>query len=210
MIGIKKYTLIVIFFLLSLFHAEGQIGFGITYGIDLYQYHRNPTMQPDTLQHGIGSALFNLNLGPKLWIGGKNLSISLEAQIGVAPFALDLDEYKGMGAFYFPMLATINYGGLSGFQEKGKWGVGIAGGFQYTRTDLYFLKTEFEDIERDLFQTVFAQLNVGLGSKATAIYAYVRFAQGDLDAANWHIGIMLDQNFIHRKKLALRTKETKN
>ena len=184
--------------------VRAQVGVGVTYGFDVYQHHHNPRMSADTTQFGLGSALFNLNIGPKFWIGGKNFSVGLEAQLGVAPFALDINEYKGLGAFYFPVLFSLNYGGLSGFQEKGRWGAGIAAGTQYTRTDLYFLKEEFEDINRSIYQTYFGQLNLGLGSKASAIYIYVRYAGGDLESHNWHIGLMLDQNLTQRRKLKKR------
>jgi hypothetical protein len=193
------FTSCVIF--IGVNHVQAQVGVGVVYGFDLYQYNRNPTTIPDTIQHGLGSALFNMSIGPKLWIGLRNVSISVEGQIGISPFALDINEYKGLGAFYFPLMASINYGGLSGFQDVGRWGFGLAGGFQLIRTDLYFLKDEFESIDRSVFQTTFGQVNVGFGSKATAVYLYARYGQGDADAYHWHVGIMLDQNISQRKKM---------
>lgn len=201
---IGKY--IMCFFIVSAlgYQTKAQVGIGLVYGFDFYQYYNNPATNPDTIKNGLGSALFNLSIGPKLWIGGKNISASLEGQIGIAPFALDVNEYKGLGAFYFPMMASINYGGLSGFQETGRWGAGLSGGIQFNRTDLYFLKSEFETIERSMFQTAFGQLNIGFGSKATSVYAYARYGKGDLDSFHFHVGIMLDQNITHRKKIQKR------
>ena len=131
--------------------AEGQIGLGVAYGFDLYQYHVNPREAPGQPRADAGSALFNLNIGPKLWIGGKQFSLSVEGQIGIAPFAFDVNNYKGLGAFYFPVMASLNFKGLSGFQERGGWGIGIAGGLQNTRTDLYFLDESEGELNRSVF-----------------------------------------------------------
>jgi len=184
--------------------ATSQIGLGMTYGLDLYQYQANPLNQPFQGNRGIGSAIFNLNIGPKLFIGTKNYSIAAEAQLGIAPFAFDINQYKGLGAFYFPMMVSLNFKGLSGFYEKSGWGVGIAGGYEFARTDLYFIKDEFENLTREMFQTTFLQFNVGLGSKAKSIYAYFRYGGGELGARNWHVGIMFDRNLTQMKKIKKR------
>ena len=35
-----------------------------------------------------------------------------------APLALDINEYKGLGAVAFPVMAKLNFGALSGFSSK--------------------------------------------------------------------------------------------
>lgn len=172
-----------------------QVGLGVTYGLDLYQQQHNPELT-DTLLYGTGSVLFNLNIGPKIWVGNEHVSIGLEAQIGFAPFAFDKDEYKGMGLFYFPMMASINFRGLSGFSRRGKWGLGIAAGTQFTYTDLYFRADQFSLINRTVFQTYFGQVQIGLGRETSSVQVYVRYGRGDFHAQNVHIGFMIDQNLL--------------
>ena len=184
--------------------TQAQVGLGVTYGFDFYQYQANPVMPFRPIKRGLGSPLFNLNIGPKLWVGGKGFSVALEGQIGIAPFAMDVNEYKGLGAFYFPKMASFNLNGLSGFQEKGGWGIGIAAGSQFTRTDLYFLDEQYGALNRRLFQTYFGQVNIGLGSKASIVYLYARYGVGDEETKNFHVGLMFEQNLILRKKMKKR------
>lgn len=181
--------------------AQFKLGVGVTYGADVYQHFRNPGIASDSLKYGLGSALFNFNIGPKFWMGVRDFSMSIEGQIGFAPFALDIDQYKGLGAFYFPVAVGLNYRGLSTFREAGGWGLGLAAGTQFTRTDVYFLKEEFEDIDRSFYQTIFGQLNFGFGSKYSSIFAYVRYGEGEMEAQNWNVGVMLDFNLTHRSKM---------
>ena len=52
---------------------------------------------------------------------------------------------------------------------------------------------------------MFGQINVGLGSNASAIYLYVRYGVGEEEANNFHVGIMFDQNLLLRNKMKKRT-----
>ncbi len=199
-----KINCIFLLLALALSVSYGQVGVGVTYGFDFYQYQANPKAEDVNLKRGLGSALLNFNIGPKLYFGGNQFSVTVEGQLGIAPFAFDLDEYKGLGAFYFPILAAINFKGLSGFYEKSSWGFGFAGGTEFVRTDLYFLDDDFKDLTRSMFNTYFGQVNVGLGSKASSIFLYARYGVGADEARNFHIGIMLDQNLTQMKKLKKR------
>ena len=194
-----RFLVILLVSWLSLIQlTSGQVAFGVTYGIDLYQHLRTPSTV-ETEGYSTGSAIFNLNIGPKLWVGGKSFSVSVEAQGGFAPFSLDLDEYKGLGAAYFPLLACFNFAGLTGFQDQGGFGFSVGGGMQITRTELYFLNVEYEDLEREFFETVFGQVNIGLGRKHQSVYLYLRYGLGDNDAHNYHVGLMVDHNLTSRK-----------
>ncbi len=201
---IEKYIIILGLLLLASFTSLGQIGIGLSYGFDAYQYQANPRAQPQIGKRGLGSALFNLHIGPKLFIGTNNVGLALEGQIGIAPFAFDVNEYKGLGAFYFPVIASLNFKGLSGFQDEAHWGFGFAGGYEFARTDLYFIDDDFTALSRDLFQTTFGQVHFGVGKKATATYVYFRYGQGKDDAKNWHVGFVIDQNLTFKKKLKKR------
>jgi hypothetical protein len=193
-------TLVILYLLctISIQTINGQVALGVTYGLDLYQHLQNPYTD-EVESHSTGSAIFNLNIGPKLWVGGEGFSVSMEAQAGMAPFSLDLDGYKGLGAAYFPVLACVNFAGLSGFQDVGGFGFSIGGGMQISRTELYFLDKDYEDVPRDFFETIFGQINIGLGKKHQAVYMYLRYGAGDNDAHAYHIGLMLDHNLTSRK-----------
>lgn len=198
---IKLLCLLISFQCAVMQHACAQFGIGVAYGVDLYQFQHNPKLTTDSIKFGQGSAIFNMNIGPKLFFGGKNVAGSVEALVGMAPFSLDIDEVKGLGAFYFPLMATINFKGLTTFNDEPVWGFGLAGGMQFTRTDLYFRQDEFAEIKRELFQTAFAQINIGLGNKDSVVYGYFRYGSGDNDASNFHVGIMLSQNLTKRSRL---------
>lgn len=196
----KRIYSIAIFLSLFVGSLKAQFGIGVAYGIDVYQFQKNPKASMDTIAFGQGSAIFNMNIGPKIFFGGKNIAGSIEALVGLAPFSMDIDEFKGMGAFYFPVMAAVNFRGLTTFSDKAGFGFGVAGGMQFTRTDLYFLKDDFQELDRSMYQTVFGQLNVGLGSKDMISYVFFRYGTGSDNASNLHVGVMLSQNLTRRSK----------
>ena len=188
---------VVLLFLSS--PAVGQLGIGVTYGVDLYQHLKNPVDSSDATS--VGSALVNLNIGPKLWFGYRSVSVSVEAQVSYAPFAFDTEEYKGLGAFSFPVLAQINIGGLSTLKRHTGLGAGLGIGTTFFATDLYLKSDEYEDLDVTINDAVFGQASIGFGTDGFAVYLYGRYGEGDSKAHVWNVGVMLDYNLSTRAKV---------
>lgn len=71
------------------------------------------------------------------------MSVSVEAQACVGFLGLALDDYKGMGTLSYPIMAKLNFNGLSALDKEGRMGLSIGGGLQYNRTEWYGLDEEF-------------------------------------------------------------------
>lgn len=181
-------------------HGQG-VGYGLTAKTDLYQRFVNPE---DEIANRSAGGIFSLGLGPKLWIGGENMSFSAEASFNYAPFAISLDDYKGMGAMSFPLMAKFNFGGTSTHNREGKFGLSVGGGIQYSRTELYGLRGSFADmgVTRNYFRTYVAEVGYGFGLSGFAIMGYVRYGRNtDLKANTFNFGIAYDFNLPVLKEL---------
>jgi len=137
---------VFIFLNLSSYSQAQWISFGNTFGIDFYQYYQNPNTHP-LGEYRSGSALANLNWGPKMWLGSGKINASIEAQVSYAPFAFDINEYKGLGALSFPFIGSINFNGISTTSPQPGTGFSIGGGFVLTNSELYFLSDEYSAVE---------------------------------------------------------------
>ena len=183
--------------------AVGQFGIGLTVSDDLYNVYSN---EEDGIAHRRnGSALLSLGIGPKIWVGGESFTVSAEAQVNYAPFGLAIKDFKGMGALSFPIMAKVNFGGLSGMNSKMALGFSAGGGIQYSRTELYGLKDEYADqgVTRDYFKTYNVQIGYGIGISGFTAELFTRYGfNPDLDGANnFHIGLQFGFNLIHLKKI---------
>ena len=191
---------VIVFLFISLQTLQAQwIHLGYTFGIDLYQRQTLPEGTADPYAgNGTGSAILNLNLGPKIWIGGKNFSFSLEGQASYAPVAFDLDNYRGLGTISFPIMASLNFNGLSTIGKSFGTGFTIGGGIQYTNTDLYFLSEEHKQVPLEnrtgYFPSYFGQVGFGGGGAGLAPYLYVRYGQGPDRSSILNVGIMVNIN----------------
>lgn len=195
---------LIILFLSAFTIAHSQVGVGLTVSNDLYNVYNNP-IDVEDIHRRNGSALLSLGLGPKIWLGAKDLSFSLESTANLSPLGLALKDYKGLGAVSFPILAKINFKGLSGFNKLTGIGYSIGGGIQYSRTELFGLDDEFamRGVQRDFFRTYNVQVAAGLGLTGFSGYAFFRYGfNPDLDGANnFHFGLQFDFNFIELKKI---------
>lgn len=170
------------------------VGYGLTGKIGLYSRYANP--DDGIASPSVGNVL-NLGLGPKLWLGGERMSVSVEAVATWSPFAFSLKDYKGMGALAFPVMAKVNFGGLSTCNREGKFGLSIGGGFQWSKTEVYGLKNSFEEqgVTRDYFKTFIGEVAYGFGLSGFAGSLFLRYgANNDIDANTLNIGIGLDFN----------------
>lgn len=197
--------LIICFFSITLFSGVGlsQVGFGMTGSTDLYQRYVNP--DDGLASPSSGSAMINFGAGPKIWFGGKGFSLSLEGQAVIGVFAFSVKDYKGLGSLAFPVMAKLNFGGLSGFDKESKMGFSLGGGLQYNRTEIFGLKDTYQKlgVTRDYFRTIVVQAGYGIGISGFIAQGFVRYGfSDDLGANSLNIGIQYDFNLPMLKKIA--------
>jgi len=175
--------------------STAQFGYGISAKTGLYERWSNP--EDGISSRSSGSALINLGVGPKAWVGNSSFSVSLEATANVAPFAFSIGEFKGLGAASFPVLARLNFGGLSGLNKKGTVGISIGGGLQWTRTELFGITSKFEQQggQRELYKSFVGEVAAGFGMSGFSGYLYIRYGQNnDVGVKMFSIGIGYDFN----------------
>ncbi len=196
----KRFLIITAISLLSSL-SYAQIGFGTSAGLDIYQRYSNPV--DDIAYPASGNLLLNFIFGPKIWIGGKKISLSVEAQANLGLTSLAIKDFKGLGAFSLPVIAKLNFNGLSGFYQGFAPGFAIGGGLQWSKTELYYLSDEYEDkgVVRNFNRTFIAELDVGVGSFGKILYGYIRYGMDfDNKASVLNIGFIADINYSFKKK----------
>lgn len=200
------YFLKVCIFFLPLFFAaslSGQFGYGLTGTIDLYQRYTNPESELVDNPHA-GSALLNLGLGPKVWIGNHRFSVSLESQAVIGFFALSTSEYKGMGSLAIPIMAKLNFKGITGFEKEISQGFNLGGGIQYNRTELYGVTDSFGEkgVRRSFFPTYIAHAGYGFGLSGFTTQGFIRYGyHPDKTQRSLNVGIQFDLNRPMLKKI---------
>lgn len=189
-------------FVLSLFFSvcvtgliAQSVGYGIISRFDFYAKYSNP--KDEIASPSAGSALLNIGLGPKIWIGGEKLSISAEGALVFSPFALSLKDYKGLGALAFPVLARLNFGGLSNLNKEGKMGFSIGAGYQWTRTELYGLHSDEQarGVTRSYFKNLIGEIGYGYGMGGFSFALYGRYGRdGNLKSNVFSLGLGVNLN----------------
>lgn len=199
-------SLIMLVFIIST--TQAQVGIGLATNGDFYLRYVNPENPADSgALRSSGNALLNGGLGPKIWIGDKRFSISLEAQAVFAATAFNVSEYKGLGAVAFPMMARLNFNGLSGLSSNDfSGGFSLGAGVQYNRTELYGVSNRFPDVTRELFPTYVTELQIGGGGRGVSFYLYGRYGIGftpewaNTGARSLNIGIGTSFNITQMKR----------
>lgn len=197
----RKHIYILLLTFCSI-QVYGQFGYGITASNEIYQRYSNP--KDDIAYGGSGSAILNFGIGPKIWIGGNNLSFSAETQATIGLLGLGVKDYKGLGMSSFPIIGKLNFGGLSALDKEGKFGFSIGGGIQYSKTELYYLRDKFEDagVERKLFKTYIGQVGYGFGMSGFTAHAFLRFGyNSDTEANTFNFGLQYDFNIPKLKQI---------
>lgn len=197
-----KLSLITILLSLSTL-MSAQVGIGFVTGIDLYQRYSNPI--DNIANESSGNALLNVVFGPKVWVGGKDFSISAElpASIGITGF--DVKDYKGMGLASLPLIGMINFKGNSGLDRDVGLGFSIGGGVMRYKTELYGLTQEYADlgVVRDWEQVYVIQAEIGFGVTGFTGKLYTRygFSNDDEKLRTFSIGILTDFNLLMMRKI---------
>lgn len=177
--------------------SQAQFGYGLTFTSEIYQRYTNPEDSLDVYRSA-GSLMLNPGIGPKIWFGGNDFSVSLEAQATIGLLGLAISDYKGLGTASFPLMAKFNFGGLTGLDKEGEFGWSLGAGIQYSKTELFYLANKYEDqgLERDLFKTYVGQINYGFGMSGFGGSAFIRYGyNSETKANNFNWGIQFDFNF---------------
>ena len=195
---------VIYVFFIALFSTPmvAQFGAGFTFGGDCYQRYVNPD---DSLgfSRSSGSAILNMQMGPKIWIGGSEVSFSLEGTANIGFLALGLKDRKGMGALSFPILARLNFKGLSALDKEGRFGLSIGGGIQWNRTELYGLRDSYEElgVNRSYFKTYVGEIAYGFGLSGFSAKLYARYGRGADKSSSFNFGICYDFNINQLSKI---------
>ena len=188
----KLRVIIVISFLVTFMsNAHSQVNVGIVTGYDIYQRFVNPVDGSGT-DRSSGNVMLSSAFGLKLWLGGQKVSFSAEGYGNLGILALNVEEYYGMGALSIPVLAKINFMGMSGFNPLDKFGFYVGGGNQWNKTELYGLNQRAKDrgVVRPYFQTYVVEVGLGMGSKVKVIEAFVRYGfNADNPSSALHFGV---------------------
>jgi hypothetical protein len=184
-------------------YATVRAGYGWTMSNDVYQRYFNP--EDGIASSSAGSALLNFGVGPKLWLGNKNAALSLEGQAiwGMATYSVS--DPKGYGSLGVPIMAKLNFLGLSGTAGQGSLGYAVGAGIQYSITELYGLKDEFKikGVKRDFFRTYIVQGNIGFGVHGFALSGLFRYGFNmGTKSSLYSIGLQYDFNVPMLKEIS--------
>ncbi len=182
---------------------SAQVGIGLLGGIDLYQRYTNPA--DGIASPSAGNAIANIVFGPKIWVGGKKLSLSAEVPATIGLTGFSSKDYKGLGLAAVPVIGMVNFLGNSGLDRDAGPGFGLGGGIMQYRTELYGLTDDFisQGVTRDWEQVFVVQAEVGFGITGWTgkLYARYGFSNDDEELRTFNIGILADFNFIMMRRI---------
>lgn len=196
-------TILIIGFLFSsnaILNAQVRTNLSFIYGLDLYHRMVNPS-ENNPFDRSAGSALLNLNLGPRITVGGSKFSVSLESQGCIGLLGLNIQEYKGLGTLAVPIMARLNFKGLSMLNDNFALGSSVAGGIQYNKTELYGVTKKFRDqgLKRQFFPVYVLEYTTGMGFKSMAFEMYLRGGWNPTTHANsFNFGFNIIYSLIHK------------
>lgn len=181
--------------------AQGQVGLGLTVSNDVYQHYKNPTSHDGG---SAGSVLGNLGVGPKLWVGNHNFSVSAEAQAVWGIFGYSLKEYRGMGTVAYPIMVKLNFSGLTAMDNEARMGFSVGGGVQYSRTELYGTTEAFDagSGKRTLFMTYVGQVGYGFGVNGFGLVGFARYGyHPEEKSSTINVGVQYNFNITKMTKI---------
>ncbi len=197
------FALILLMALAGTANSQLQFGYGFAASNDLYQWYKNPGQLPWNESNTAGSAILNLGLGPKIWVGTSKASFSVESQAVVGILGYSAGAYKGLGMGAIPIIGRINFKGLSTFDREGKTGFSIGGGIQFNKTEAFGVAENYaETIQRKFFRTYVGQVSYGFGISGFTIQGIVRYGYDpDSEARSLNVGLQYDFNSPMIKKI---------
>lgn len=201
-----KYIVIIILSVFFVNQAQSQINIGFLTGYDLYQRYVNPE-DASGLDRSSGSVILNTSIGAKIWLSTKVVGISVESYGNIGLLALNVEEFKGLGAFSLPVIGKLNFKGLTGVNKIKSFGYYIGGGVQWNKTELYGLSSDAKTkgVVRDFYKTYVIELGLGSGSREKSTEFFVRYGfNGGSPSSNLHIGVNTSYSLVHRGWAKLR------
>lgn len=181
-------------------HAQIKANVSLIYGFDFYHRIVNP-QENNSFDRSAGSAFMNLTLGPRITVGGPKFSVSVESQGNIGFLGLNIEEYKGLGTLTVPVMARLNFKGLSQLNDNFSFGNSIAGGIQYNKSELYGVSKKFRNqgLKRQFFPVYVLEYATGMGFKSIVVEMYVRGGWNPKTHANTlNVGMNIVYSFIHR------------
>ncbi len=197
-----KYIFSVLFTVFIVFNANSQANIGFVSGGDLYQRYVNPD-DNSGINRSSGSFLLNGNTGLKFYVGTPKVSLSVESYFNVGSLALNLNDYQGLGAASIPVLAKINFNGLSGLRkvdESRGWSIG--GGVQWSRTEWYFIsrRAREDGIQRSFFRNYVVEVSFGKGNRSKVQEWFVRVGlDPNVRSSTFNFGLNTTYSFPYMK-----------
>ncbi len=197
----RNYGVIILLSLLGL-PIFAQVKPNLIIGLDLYQWYKNPNGGPnEKIGASSGSVLLNLPLGLKIFAGHNKFSVSLEGSANMGFISFDVTEFKGMGAIAFPLLAKLNFNGMSGFSKSKLVGWSVGGGIQFTKTEWYGLTSKFDGkLSRKFFPTYVVEIAGGGGVSSTQLAYYLRAGMGPHRAFTFNSGLIFNIDLVHQQR----------
>ncbi len=197
------FALIILMALVDRATSQIQFGYGFTASNDLYQWYKNPGELPGGASNTAGSAILNLGVGPKVWVGTAKTSFSVESQAVAGILGYSAGSYKGLGMGAIPIIGRINFKGLSTFDREGKTGFSIGGGIQINKTEAFGVTEDYAaTVQRKFFHTYVGQISYGFGISGFTVQGIVRYGYDpDSAARSLNVGLQYDFNSPMIKKI---------
>ncbi|MBK7811721.1 MAG: hypothetical protein IPI50_10865 [Saprospiraceae bacterium] len=201
---IKLAVTFYIFLLIgTIYTLNAQFQSSFILGLDIYQQYRNPS-PTGQLKSGqsSGSVVSGVPIGLQFGYSSKNVGIALEISANLAPLALDIQEYKGLGAVSIPLLLKGNFGALTGLSPDKLIGYSIGVGVQFNRTELFGLHKSFQYLERSFFPTLISEAAIGGGIGGFCLYFFARIGVGESQSMSLNFGINTKTSLYKNKQLS--------
>lgn len=139
------------------------LGYAFFMNYNLYSWYQKPS----TIESPLSSSGQVLNvlpgLGLNFWIGDvDHWILSIEGGLEFLPFALDIDNYKGLGALSIPILAKAQFPIL---KQKSLWlMLHVGAGAQLLHTDIYARPDAYQNVANPFFTTIVGELGVHIST----------------------------------------------
>lgn len=194
----KSFFILIAFFFGFSYTLMSQFGIGLKGTLDAYQRYANPLDPDDGTKSNSAGHIGGVGIGPKIWIGGENFSVSFEGEITYGTYGYSFNDDKGYGILAFPLLMKFNRNGASGFFRKQGAGISLGGGIQYNRTEVFRDWEAYPDLKRTFFPTYIGELGLHAASGDGADLAlYLRLGYGEKEARSLNVGIIIQFNYMN-------------
>lgn len=138
-------------------------GYAFFMNYNLYSWYQKPS----TIERPLSSSGQVLNvlpgLGLNLWFGDVDQWIvSIEGGIEYLPLALDIDNYKGLGALSVPMMAKVQFPVA---KQKSLWlMLHVGAGAQLLHTDIYARPTIYQNAANPFFTSIIGEFGLHISA----------------------------------------------